>query len=657
MLGFFFKSKNKNPGSVKRPYGEIEFQEVLLDSLAQKTKGQELAKIEKPLSDASLWGLRAALFAALAFLFLRMLFLQTLEGNKYGFMAEGNYLARFKVAAARGVIYDKNMTQLVFNKPSFDLMVDKRDLAATPEARKSIINKLAATLGLNADDLYAKIEEDELAVKPVAFDISHESMLKMLQLKNEFPGFYTVENATREYVDGFLFAHVIGYTGKITASDLKKMSGYHITDSVGRTGLERFYEEALRGRAGFIQDNADGLRISDSASAKPPVPGQSLVLTLDAGLQKKITESLGAVLQSLGVKKASAVALDPRTGGVLAMVSLPAFDNNDFAKGLSAKEFARLNNDPLNPLFPRAISGQYPTGSTIKPLIAAAALEEHIVSENTRLFAPLELCLRNIYSGAKECYEDWIFHGWTDVKRAIAESINPFFYIIGGGYAKNEYSDPNLPAVFEGLGIERIKRYLTFFGWGAKTGLDLAGEAEGRLPDPAWKKNYFSSSQEQIWRLGDTYNVSIGQGYLLATPLQVVYAFSALANGGILYRPHLVQEILDSEGNVVQETFPEIIRQDFIAPENLAIVREGMRQAVLAGSATFLAGLPVSSAAKTGTAQISANSDKYENWLTVFAPYDNPEIVLTILVEDVRGLQAAALPVAREALEWYFSPK
>ncbi len=281
---------------------------------------------------------------------------------------------------------------------------------------------------------------------------------------------------------------------------MKDFPDYTSTDLIGKTGLERQYERILRGHPGIvdIKRNAAG-KIVDKQIIKEPEPGKSLQLWLDAELQAKAKEALEVTLKKVGSKKGAVIALDPNTGGVLAMVSIPSFDPNIFSRGITEEEFQKLQQDPNHPLFPRAIAGQYPSGSTIKPIIASSALQEGIIKPNDQLFAPLELCTKNIYSGQKECFADWTFHGWTDVRRAIAESINPFFYLIGGGYQKNEFSDPRLPDSFVGLGVSKIKKYLSMFGWGQKTGIDLPGEAEGRIPDPSWKENYFKDPQDKLW--------------------------------------------------------------------------------------------------------------------------------------------------------------
>lgn len=660
MFGFH-QSKPFNGRKVRPLSAEIEFQDVLLDFLAQKRArdaGGNAQRLEMPISRTAFFILRALFLFLLAALMARSLQLQIVDGSTYAKLAGQNALAGSLLVPERGVLYDRNMVQLVFNTPSFDLIVDKRRLAEDWPARTKEIQEVAGMLEVSAKDLQDSILRDPFAVESIADNLDHEKILVFEEKKSQLPGFYVVPNTIREYVDGSYFSSVIGYMGRINEEEIKSLANYTLQDGIGRAGLEKSYESILRGEAGLgaLAKDVHGNVIGQSV-LRLPVSGNSLVLSIDAGLQKELTESIYKILDAVGAKKAAAVAVDPRNGEVLAQVSIPSFDNNVFSQGISRQELDKLQNDPLTPLFSRPISGVYPTGSTIKPFMASAGLQEGVISEKTRLFAPLEVCLKNVYSGNKECYEDWTYHGWTDVKRALAESINPFFYITGGGYQKNEFSDPNLPENFEGLGVSRIKKYLSLFGWGQKTGIDIPGEAEGRVPDADWKKNYFSNPTDQVWRLGDTYNLSIGQGYLLATPLQVATAYAAIANNGTLYQPQLVQKIVDDKRNTIRDFSPKIAREGFIAPQNLKIVREGMRDAVRYGSSALLSGLPVAAASKTGTAQISAQSNLYYNWVSVFAPYDNPEIVLTIVIENVKGLQAAALPVANEVLWWYFSGK
>jgi len=366
-----------------------------------------------------------------------------------------------------------------------------------------------------------------------------------------------------------------------------------------------------------------------------PASGQSLVLHLDSGLQNKLNQALERTMSNIGAETGAAIALNPQTGGVLALTSFPNFDNNLFSQGMSEEQWQVIDKDTNNPLFNRVISGEYPTGSTIKPLIASAGLQENLISPEKNILCQGLIEVEHRYDPEIIYkFHDHAIHGWTDLRKAIAQSCNVYFYRLGGGYEDQD-----------GLGPTRIKKYLQLFGWGETTQVDLSGEAEGLIPDPVWKKDVIG----EAWWDGNTYYLSIGQEYLLATPIQVAASFAAIANGGTLYQPQIVQKILAGE-----EIQPKIIRKDFIAPENLQVIREGMREAVTYGSSVLLSSLPVKAAAKTGTAQ-TWQEDVYHNWLTVFAPYENPEIVLTIVIENVRGMQVATLPIAQEVLTWYFS--
>jgi len=347
---------------------------------------------------------------------------------------------------------------------------------------------------------------------------------------------------------------------------------------------------------------------------------------------------------------------------VLASVSLPGFDNNLFSRGISSEELKALKENPLKHQLKRAIGGLYPTGSAIKPFIALAALEENIIDPQKELYCPLELCVPNQYNPEEaECFSDNSFHGWTNFKRAIAESVNPYFFMLGGGYkapkSTSPFYDERLPRNQEGLGARRIEQYLKLFGFGTSTKVDLPGELSGRIPTPEWKEQYFSTAEGRKWYLGDTYNLSIGQGYFLATPLQLALAVSVIANGGVLFEPQFTNKIIEAETGAVREVPAEVVRKDFLKQENLRLVREAMREAVRspAGSAYLLNSLPVKVAAKTGTAQTHPSKEVYHNWITVFAPYDNPEIVLVVLAEKVQGLQVVAKRVANEILYWYFT--
>ncbi|MDP2664213.1 MAG: penicillin-binding protein 2, partial [bacterium] len=627
---------------------DIEPHEILLDSLAKRREegpGVSEKKLEVPLYRTILQGFFFLCFLVLLLLFAKTFQFQVIEGKKFGELSQENRYIVSQIEAARGVIYDRGLNQLVFNLPSFDLIV--RPSRLPEEKREEILREVSEIIGKDYEVLKEEIEGSGANEVLVAENISHELLLLLETKIKELPGFEIENNTIRNYFEGEVFPHLMGYTGRITAEEFKEGEGlYSIADFVGRTGIENYYEEILRKRPGQLRIERDALdNVISKEIVSLPQSGDSLVLWLDAGLQEKIKEELEAVLSGIGSKKAAAIALDPKTGGVLAMVSLPSFDNNLFQGGRDPQALSRILKDPNQALLNRAVSGRYLTGSTIKPLIASAALQENLISPDKKIYddkgfieVPHRYDPEIIYQ-----YEDWTVHGWTDMRKAIAESCNVYFYTIGGGYGSQE-----------GLGPTKIKKYLELFGWGERTGIDLPGEAKGFIPSKEWKEEVFGEG----WWDGNTYYLSIGQEYLQITPLEVVTAFAAIANGGKLMQPQVVEKIVDKEKNVLETFQPKVTRENFIDSENLQVVREGMRQAVTGvnspqASAVILNSLPVSAAAKTGTAELG--NDRYNNWITVFAPYDDPEIVLTLIVEDIKGVQAAVLPVAYGVLNWYFT--
>ncbi len=633
---------------VRRFTSEVEPHEVLMDKLARKRDrewGIPEQKMETPLVKRILNKFLIFSFLLVLFLLARTFQLQVLKGEDFLAMAHENQYIFHMIQTERGVIYDRNFKQLVFNLPNFDLKCNKDNLPTEKEQRKQLFSKIAGITGTDYESVADAVENSQDREVVVYENLSHNSLIILQTRLKEFPGFSIEQRMIREYEDGLTFSHIIGYTGKITKEEFASSSDrYSIFDYVGRMGLEKYYEDTLRKNPGRVRVERDALGNAISQEVVSlPESGNSLVLWLDSDLQKKVKEELEKVLQNIGSRKAVGVALDPKTGGVLALVSIPSFDNNLFSLG-DNESLQKLFNDEENPLFNRVISGVgFPTGSTIKPLVASAALQEGIVTPGQKINCtglievPHEYDPSVIYQ-----YHDWSVHGLTDIRKAIAESCNVFFYTLGGGYAQFG---------IKGLGPQRIEDYLKLFGWGQKTGIDLPGEGEGTIPE-----------LDENWRKGDTYHLSIGQGPFAVTPIQVAAAYTAIANGGKLLKPQMAKEIVDTSGGdmkVVQEFRPQVIREGFIDLENLQVVREGMRQAVTGenspqASSILLNSLPVPAAAKTGTAETS-RENIYHNWVSVFAPYDNPEIVLTIMIEDVEGVRAAVLPAARDILNWYFS--
>lgn len=615
-------------GKVKIDFKEnIEPHEIVLDRLAKREEermGLSERKFETALHRKILEGFFFFSLAVFLLLFLRSFQLQVLEAKNWQKESENNKFIFYQVRAERGVIYDKDFNQLVFNQPSFDLVY-------SGGAESNVVEEVAKIIKKDSKDIKEGI---------VAENLDNQTLILLETKIKDFPGFSVENNSARSYLSGEYFSGLLGYNGRIKIEEFKKASElYTISDYVGRTGLEYSLESVLRKKPGKIKIEKDALgNIISQEVSQLPEAGSSLVLFVDSSLQKKIKDELEKQMKAIGSRAAAAVAMNPKNGTILGLVSLPSFDNNVFSRG-EKKEVEKLLANSSQPLFNRAISGQYPTGSTVKPLLAAAALEEEIISPEKKIYSPGYLEVVNRYN-PEIVYKflDQAPPDWYDLRRAIAFSSNVYFYTVGGGNDSQA-----------GLGPSKIKKYLELFGWGQSSNIDLPGEAEGLIPSPVWKKEV----KKENWWDGDTYNMSIGQGNVLATPLQVTAAISTIANNGKLFEPRIVRAAVDGNKKIIKEFELKIIRQDFIKPDNLQAVREGMRQAVTSGSSYILNDLPQKAAAKTGTAE-TGKKNYYHNWVSVFAPYDDPEIVLTILLEDVKGVQAAALPVAKGILEWYF---
>ena len=577
----------------------------------------------------------------------RAAWLQLVKGDYYYDLAEGNRVRVERLEAKRGVIYDRAGRPLVRNSANFLLYFIPADLPKDQAARAEVIGRVSENLPELApaaiEALLAGIKPGSLdAYQPlfIADNLDYEKALKLYLEQDNLPGVVLTNKTRREYdLYSLSLSHLLGYTGKISQAELVKFGKEYLPiDYIGKTGVENFWENEMKGVNGKKQIEVDALgKEKKIINQEAGLDGHNLVLSLDIELQKKLEESLASELKKLRLNKACAVALDPNNGEILAMVSLPSFNNNDFARGLTVSEYQKISGHPDQPMFNRCISGEYPSGSTIKPVVAAAALAEGIINENTSFLSTGGLHISQWF------FPDWKAggHGLASVKRALAESINTFFYYIGGGYQD-----------FKGLGLDLMTKYERLFGLDAQTGVDLPGEAAGFLPSADWKLK----TKHEKWYIGDTYHLAIGQGDILVTPLQVADYTAVFANGGSLYRPHLIKQVLDSQDKLMVEADAKPIRSQVVSPKTIEIVRQGMRQAVTSGSAQSLLSVAVPVAGKTGTAQWSSDKSAHA-WFTGFAPYNNPEIVVTILIEQGGEGSAAAVPVAKEVLDWWFSKR
>lgn len=591
------------------------------------------------------WFLYIVIFIFLI-LIIRLINLQLVQGAELKKSAEENRVRIEVVKAPRGIIYDQEGNALVNNVPNFILTFTPADLPKDKNQLNQIINRLSSILNMSSQELSSLFQSKQNSpYEPVTIKEKidyHQAILLNVESAS-MAGINLTTGYTRQYSDSYAFSHILGYIGKISKDELSKYNTstdnpYLFNDLIGKAGLELFYEKELKGQNGKKQIEVDSQGKEEKVLAESsPQVGDNLILSINHGLQIELWQQLDNLTQQKDITGAAAVALNPKTGEVLALVSSPSFDINKMTAGLTPDEYQKLVQDPKKPLFDRAIAGEYPSGSTIKPVWASAALQEGTITPSTTVMSTGGIKVGSWF------FPDWKAggHGLTDVRKALAESVNTFFYAVGGGYDN-----------IQGLGVDRLKKYAELFGLNHQLGIDLPGEASGFIPSKAWKE----SVKKEQWYIGDTYHLSIGQGDLLVTPLQVSSYMAAVANDGILFKPQIVSKITDASGNLVKELKPEVIRQNFIKPEYLQVVREGLRQAVTAGSSRAMADLPFTSAGKTGTAQFG-NENKTHAWFTAFAPYENPEIVITVIVEGGGQGNELALPIAKQALQWWFSHK
>lgn len=578
----------------------------------------------------------AIIFVTFFLFFSKAVFLQLVEGASYRTLAEGNRVRTQVITPPRGIIYDRTGVILAENEPTFTLTMTIADLPRDTTERSTLFNRIADQSGIVRTDLdlfvtkHAATPYDAIPIKK---GIPYESAIRLSIETADIDGFSLETGLARAYHPSApSLSHVLGYVGTISSEEYTAQNAlYRPTDSIGKTGVEKSAEHLLRGHPGTLttEVNAGGNELA-VISKEAPVPGANITLALDLELQSFIERTLQSTLRDIGQFRGSVVAIDPNTGGVRAMVSLPTFDNNAFSHGIDQDVYQSLISDPNNPLFHRAVAGEFPSGSTFKPFVAYAALDEGIISEHTSFVSQGGIGVGPWF------FPDWKAggHGITNVRKAIAESVNTFFYIIGGGFDRTS-----------GLGVARISEYAKAFGFGTQTGIDLPGEADGFLPTKAWKQE----AKGERWYVGDTYHLAIGQGDFLTTPLQMAHATAIIANGGTNIQPHMIEAVDGGEGVQLSPTYSGPI--DNLNERALQIVREGMRQTVTRGSARRLNALPIEIAAKTGTAQAPGGQENHA-WTTAFAPYKRPELALAVLVEEGKE-SAIAVGVVEQIFAWW----
>jgi penicillin-binding protein 2 len=596
--------------------------------------------------------LRLAVVIAFALLTVQLVRLQLIRGAEFEERAELNQLRVEPIVPARGLIYDRNGNPVVENVPSFAAAVVPADL---PRDRTlQIAARLDDLLGVPAGETAMRVEAGRQSNNPfipviVQDGLDRETAFLLREQLAEMPGVQVIVEAVRRYTAGPELADVLGYIGRIDEEEYAELGdrGYIASDLLGKTGVEAVYEQYLRGRIGAkeIEKDASGREIR-VLNERPALPGSDVHLAIDIELQHATSEILR---RGAGENQAAAVVMDVNTGEVLAMVSLPVYDNNIFSGKIDEDMLERYLNDPRKPLVNHAISEQYPPGSIFKQITGAAALEEGVAFPSTTITSHGFITIPSEYDPSViYTFRDWQALGTLDFYGGMAMSSDVYFYYLAGGY--HAYGNN-----FNGLGVERLAAYSRAFGLGRQTGIDLLGETTGNLPDPEWKEETYG----EVWTIGDTYNMGIGQGFVAVTPIQMVRMTAAIANGGQLLTPRVVREVRDGDGKVIVPNEAKVESTLPVSQANLATVRESLRQAVTWGTASGSAVSNVAVSGKTGTAEFGQQRadgryDTTHGWYTGYAPTENPEIAVVVFLEHGGGGLDAA-PLASEIFDFYFN--
>jgi len=624
-------------GFIKREKHLLDPEEVLLDRKAEESAGIQLEKLEKPISP---FLIKLMFFLSLSLALLvggRSFALQFIEGANYRQRANNNRIRYSIINAPRGIIYDRFHHPLVLNSPSFSLEMIPLDLPPQDQKREEVINKVSLDFQIDKkeiENILAK-KENRYSITPILLKanltMAEVRHFETLSLKDS--GFEVVADSSRYYPEGKKFAHLIGYVGKISAEDQVKYKNYPLSSMVGKDGLESYYETTLQGKAGkkLVEIDAHN-NIQQSLGEVPPQKGKDLTTTIDQGLQIVLYDALQERMKELGIKGAAGIALNPQTGEVLALVSLPSFDPNVMTKGSPSSLINSYFHSSSHPLLNRVIGGVYPPGSVIKPLIALAALKEHIIDPDYKMHTNGKIIITSPYEPhQKYIFRDWQNNGIVDMRKAIAMSCNVYFWAIGGGW-KN----------ITGLGLARIRKYWKAFGFDKKLGIDLPGEINDILPSKAWLQR--NRPSDPTWKQGDTYGISIGEGGLMLTPLQIAAYISTIANNGVLMKPHL--QMAEKPQAVLKLDIPQ---------RDLQIVQEGMREVITSGTAKSLSSLPFTLAGKSGSPKFIHNGKVgYHALFAAYAPFSNPQIVLLVLAENPPSGEVITLPVVKKVLSWYW---
>lgn len=591
--------------------------------------------------------LRIVLLGSFLVLVVRLWYIQIVRGPEFRNQAESNSLRVLSIKPLRGVIYDRNDQRVAINVPNFSVVARMIDLPR--DETENVARRLAALLDVSAPSIMERMAEGlQTPYQPTILkgDVPRHIAMVIEEENAYLPGISAESRPIREYAAGDSVGHILGYVGPIPheRTEFYLNRGYERDDKVGVTGLESIYEAELHGRKGQrnVEVNAYG-RVVRVLHETPAEPGNNLVLGLDLDLQAYTTELLQEGLDASGAPSGAVVALNVHTGAILALVSLPGFDNNLFARSISQENYAKLANDPAKPLVNNAIGGLYPPASTFKLVSMAEWLQNHNMDLDTQFECRGSLVL----SGGWEfgCWKR-SGHGLLNAYDGLVRSCDVFFYNLVGG---NPFTG------FEGIGPEVLARAATSCGFGQVTGIDLPGEQGGLMPTPERKQRL----KREQWFRGDSYNTAIGQGDVLSTPLQLANFSAAIANGGKLMYPRVAAEIRGADGNYAQPIEPRVARELPFSAEVLSLIRNAMRDVVVRGTAIRIAANPFGIAGKTGTAEFPGPRDE-DGFLpthalfTGFAPFDDPEIAFAVVLYDAGEGSEFAAPIADKLTRFYF---
>ncbi len=580
----------------------------------------------------------------------RLFYLQIANGTQYQALSTANRTVLEPIPAPRGLIYDRAGRLLVTNVPTFSVKVRPADLPNSQ--RDAVVTRLAALLKLDESEINATIDGNPgsaFDLVRIAQDVDQATANLISEAGYELPGVEVVVEARREYTDGPLLAQLLGYTGPVSPEQLPDLRtlGYQPDDLIGKVGIEKEYETALRGVYGAqsVERDATGRRSQVLQTVEHVQPGASLTLTIDTQAQQDAETALRWAMKKIGMTRGVVIAMNPQTGEVLAMVSLPTYDNNLFSRGIGAEAYAALLEDKDTPLLNHAVQAHYAPGSTYKLVAGTGALADKEITASTQLTTKAYLTL-----GTTKFYE-WNRRGWgqCDIYCGFGHSSDTFFYQLAGM-----------------LGSDRLGYWANQYGFGAPTGIDLPGEVAGIVPTNAWKQDALGAPMFA----GETYQAGIGQGYDAVTPIQLINAYAALANGGTLYEPQVVREIIGPDGNIVRPFEPKVLHELDLKASVLKTMRNAARNTVVLRHTYNLVDLPIKVAGKSGTAEFGTPDDQgrlpYSSWFVGFTPGDpvngsfndtDSELVVMAFAHDSRTKGNAATEIVKYFLQLHYDIK